>query len=468
MSHVEQTVAAGCDSDPAGRDEAGEPRYAVYPPLSRFHPGFGEHDYRQAARNSNADPIPRGLSLYVHIPAGCRQDSRAGPAPGGQRDYGKPGLYLEHLYREIEFVASLFDRDRPVVRLHFGAGTANYLDYGQTSELLESLARQFHLSRAAEREFGVALDAGLCTPDCVRLLAGHGFNRLSIRIRDVDHGDSRVADLHGGVERIRALLDAARDAGFRSTTLDLARLPGQSHGSLAGTLERVIALLPDRVVVGAFAQLQDGIGLEDRFDADVVPDAAVRRPMLEGTAQTLVAAGYRHIGMDLFARERDDLAHAQDEGKLWRDLQGYSALGACDLVGLGTGSISRIGCACSRNAGTVSGYYAALDAGCLPVERGLLMAEDDRIRADVIERLMCRGALDFAELEERHRIDVATYFATELASLRRLQVDHLIEITPRYLLVNSRGRYLLRIIAEHFDASRARLQARPGRCSPKL
>jgi len=190
--------------------------------------------------------------------------------------------------------------------------------------------------------------------------------------------------------------------------------------------------------------------------------------MWEMTAQTLGAAGYRHIGLDLFVRERDELARAQDEGELWRDLQGYSALGACDLVGLGMGSVSRIGCACTRNAATASGYYAALDAGRLPVERGLLMAEDDRIRADVIQRLLCRGALDFAELEERHRIDVATYFAAELARLHRLQGDGLVEITPRRLLVSSRGRYRLRIIAEHFDASPARLPARRVRSSPTL
>src|SRR5678816_4068606 len=99
----------------------------------------------------------------------------------------------------------------------------------------------------------------------------------------------------------------------------------------------------------------------------------------------LCEAGYVHIGMDHFAKPGDELAVAQRLGRLTRDFQGYSSGGECDLIGLGVSAIGKVGPTYVQNVKALDQYYAALDAGRLPVLRGLVLTPDDLIRRAVIQ-----------------------------------------------------------------------------------
>jgi oxygen-independent coproporphyrinogen-3 oxidase len=453
METITHPTAAQFDADLIARYDISGPRYTSYPAAPQFHTGFGETQLRAAARASNEDPIPRRLSVYVHVPFCMSPCFYCGCTRVITRDHGKSAIYLDHLYREIELTAPLFDRDRPLVQLHFGGGTPNFLDARQMGELLESIAQHFSFSHDAQREFGIELDSRFCGPDYVRMLAAHGFNRVSVGIQDFDPQVQHAVNRIQSVEQARAVLDAARECGFRSTSVDLIYgLPKQTLAKFARTLEQVIALAPDRIACYAYAHLPERFKAQRQIHAIDLPDAAVRLALLGLTVEMLVAAGYRHIGMDHFARPGDDLARAQDAGTLQRNFQGYSTHADCDLIGLGMSSISHVGANFSQNARDLIGYYAALDAGRLPVVRGLALDEDDLIRADAIQHLMCHGVLDIAAFEARHRLNFAMYFAAELQRLRELARDGLIAIEPGRILVSSRGRFLLRIIAMCFDA----------------
>lgn len=457
--------------DPAliARYDISGPRYTSYPTAPQFHAGFGEAQLREHARASNEDPIPQPLSLYVHVPFCMSPCFYCGCTRIITRERGKAGVYLDHLYREIEFVAPLFDRDRPLVQLHFGGGTPNFLDAAQMGELLDSLARHFSFSRDAEREFGIELDPRWCDADYVRALAPLGFNRVSVGIQDFDPAVQAAVNRIQSVEQTRAVLDAARASGFRSASVDLIYgLPKQTLANFSRTLDQVIALAPDRIATYSYAHLPERFKAQRQIVAADLPDAAMRLALLELTVGKLTAAGYRYIGMDHFALPGDDLARAQDAGSLQRNFQGYSTHADCDLIGLGMSSISHIGASFSQNARDLNGYYAALDAGRLPVVRGLALDEDDLIRADAIQQLMCHGTLDIVAFETRHRLDFARYFAAELTRLRELAREGLIAIEPRHLAVSPRGRFLLRIIAMCFDAHLQRPQAAEVRYSKAL
>ena len=124
---------------------------------------------------------------------------------------------------------------------------------------------------------------------------------------------------------------------------------------------------------------------------------------------------------------------------------------AGDLLGLGVSAISHIGNSFSQNPRDLAGWEEAIDRGHLPVWRGMRLDEDDRIRADVIQRLMCNGALDYHEISQRHVIDFEAYFADALQRLQPLAADGLIEFSANGFHATSRGRLLLRIIAMCFD-----------------
>lgn len=252
MITIAPSVAVQFDSELIARYDVPGPRYTSYPTAPNFRDDFNEDSFRAVARASNEDPIPRRLSLYMHVPFCASPCFYCGCTRVITRDRSKAGVYLDHLYREIEFVAPLFDRDRPLVQLHFGGGTPNFLDDAQMSELLESLARHFSFSRDAEREFGIELDPRWCGPDYVRMLAAHGFNRVSVGIQDFDPAVQAAINRIQSVEQTRAVLDAAKESGFRSTSVDLIYgLPKQTPENFRRTLEQVIALAPDRVATYA-------------------------------------------------------------------------------------------------------------------------------------------------------------------------------------------------------------------------
>src|SRR3569623_1869081 len=372
-----------CEFDPAlvARYDTSAPRYTSYPTAPHFHSGFREREYREFAARTNREATLRDLSLYLHVPFCFSPCFYCGCTRLITRDRTKAASYLQRLQHEIQLTAALFDRDRPVVQLHLGGGTPNFFDCDQMTVLLESLQRHFTLSPSQQREFGVELDPRYVPPGYVATLAALGFNRLSLGIQDFDPQVQAAVNRHQSVEQTAAVIAAARATGFRSVSVDLIYgLPRQSLEGFSATLSQVLALRPDRIAANSYAHLPGSFKAQQRIAAAELPDAATKLALLGMTVDTLVAAGYRYIGMDHFALAGDELVRAQDDGSLQRNFQGYSTHGHCDLIGLGMSSISRIGDSYSQNAKDLLGYYSALDHGRLPAAKGLALSADALIR----------------------------------------------------------------------------------------
>lgn len=441
------------DAELIARHDVSGPRYTSYPTVPQFRESFGEAELRAEARASNEDPIPRDLSLYVHVPFCFSPCFYCGCTRIITRDRVKAEQYLSHLYREIERIAPLFDHDREVVQLHLGGGTPNFLDAGQLRELVDILGRHFRLSRDGDREFGIELDPRSADPDYVRVLAGLGFNRLSVGIQDFDPAVQTAVNRIQSYADTAALLEAARSSGFRSVSVDLIYgLPRQTPESFAHTLDQVVALAPDRIAAYSYAHLPQLFKPQRQIETGDLPDPATKLALLGLTVDKLTQAGYVYIGMDHFARPTDELARAQRAGTLQRNFQGYSTHAECDIIGLGMSSISRVGNAYYQNAKDLLGYYAAIEAGGLPVIRGLTLSEDDRIRRALINELMCQGEVDMQVFGKRHGIDFDTYFVEAMQRMRALAADGLVMIEGAVLRITARGRLLTRQVAMPFDA----------------
>ncbi|WP_049621976.1 oxygen-independent coproporphyrinogen III oxidase [Frateuria defendens] len=446
---------AAPEFDPAlvARYDVDGPRYTSYPTAPHFHAGFDEAALCEAIRASNEEPIPRDLSLYLHVPFCASPCFYCGCNRVITRDPGKADAYLGHLCREIALTAPLFDRDRRVRQLHLGGGTPNFLDLPRLRVLMTNLARHFTLAGEGGREFGIELDPRYADGDYVRGLAGLGFNRLSVGIQDFDPAVQRAVNREQSVGETYAVIDAARDAGFASVSVDLIYgLPKQSPVGFGRTLSAVLALTPDRIAVYGYAHLPAMFKAQRQIHAADLPDAATRLALFGQALERLTGAGYVYVGMDHFARADDELVRAQRAGRLQRNFQGYSTHGDTDIVGLGASAIGRIGDSYSQNARDLPAYYAALDAGRLPVTRGRRLSEDDLLRREAIGQLMCHGELDTGAFGRRHGLIFACHFATALARLRPLADDGLVTFERGVIRVTPRGRLLLRIVAMCFDA----------------
>jgi oxygen-independent coproporphyrinogen-3 oxidase len=440
------------DADLLRRYDRPGPRYTSYPTAPQFHAGFGEAQLREQCRHSNEDPIPRRLSLYVHVPYCFSPCFYCGCNRVITRDLARGERYVEHLLLEIERTASLFDRDRDVVQLHFGGGTPNFLKPAQLGRIVESLDRHFHFSRSAERDFSIELDPRFLDPGDIDALAGIGFNRASLGVQDFDPEVQVAVNRIQGEDETRAVVEACRAAGMRSVNIDLIYgLPRQNATAFARTLDTVIAMHPDRLAVYGYAHLPSLFKAQRQIVEADLPDAETKLGLLQLAIGKLCGSGYRYIGMDHFALPGDDLARAQARGDLHRNFMGYTTHADCDLIGLGVSAVSHIGDSYSQNGRDLPIWETAIDQGRLPVWRGRHLDLDDVVRANIIQRLMCHGEIDIAAIERRHEIDFWTYFADALARLRPLAADGLVTLDEKRIVVTSRGRLLLRIIAMCFD-----------------
>lgn len=428
------------------------PRYTSYPTAPQFHEGFGEAEYRRAARRSHAPPA-RPLSIYVHIPF-CRSlcyYCACNKIVTSRRE--KAAEYLGYLEREIALQGALFDRSRRVGQLHLGGGTPTYLDDGQLARLFEALRSAFTLDASDDREFSIEVDPRTVGPDRIRFLRGLGFDRLSFGVQDFDPQVQLAVNRVQSVEQVGELLAAAREAGFRSVSVDLIYgLPLQTVESFGATLDRVVALRPDRVAAYSYAHLPDLVKGQRMIRPDDMPPPGRKFELLERTVERLTSAGYVYIGMDHFALPDDELTRARAEGTLQRNFQGYSTHAECDLIGLGVSAIGSVADTYSQNVKTLSAYTALLDEGRLPLHRGYRLTDDDKLRRDVITALMCYGRIDFERIERTHGIDFRAYFAASLEALAEPVSDGLVEIHDDALVLLPQGQLMMRNVAMAFDA----------------
>jgi oxygen-independent coproporphyrinogen-3 oxidase len=196
-----------------------------------------------------------------------------------------------------------------------------------------------------------------------------------------------------------------------------------------------------------------------RINDDDLPPPEVKLDILQATTERLTEAGWLYIGMDHFARPDDELARAQRDGTLYRNFQGYSTHADCDLIGLGVTSIGKVGKTYGQNRRELDAYYEDIDAGRLPVFRGIELNRDDEIRRDVITRLICHFRLEFADVERHWDIDFHDYFGRSLTKLEAMQQDGLLEVDGDGIGVRPKGRLLIRNICMAFDAY---LEAKQG------
>lgn len=448
---MDQTAAF--DPDLIRRYDRSGPRYTSYPTAVEFHDRFGEAEYRRACARSNESGRP--LSLYIHIPFCDTVCFYCACNKVATKDRSLAQPYLERVYRELRMQSALFATDRRVEQLHWGGGTPTFISRDQMQELMDHTRRCFRLAEDQVGEYAIEIDPREAKADTVTLLRDLGFNRMSLGIQDLDPAVQKAVNRIQTEQETLAVLEAARAEGFRSIGIDLIYgLPFQTPDGFSRTLERVIALAPDRLSVFNYAHLPQRFKPQRRIDAGDLPSPRAKLDILEATNRLLTDAGYVYIGMDHFARPDDELAAAQRNGSLYRNFQGYSTHADCDLIGIGASSIGKVDTSYSQNRRTLDEYYRDIDAGRLAVFRGIRLSRDDRIRRDVITRLICNLVLDFSAVEGAWDIEFADYFSAAMPRLSPMQEDGLLTLDDQGIRVLPKGRFLIRNICMVFDAYR--------------
>ena len=430
------------------------PRYTSYPPATHFSEGFDP-----SGREAEGTPP---LSLYFHLPFCSRQCLYCGCTNIVTADTSKSAEYLGYLERELRLRARRVAAGSRVVQLQLGGGTPTFFQPSEIARLGALVRENFPMAGSVEA--GVEIDPRSLTPEKVQALREAGFNRASLGVQDTD---PRVQKAIGRIQPLELVATAnrwLRESGMESVNIDLVYgLPAQTVESFSRTLEEAIALDPDRLAVYSYAHIPWIKPFQKHLEG-LLPDAETKLRLLRTAIETLTGAGYAYIGMDHFAKPGDSLARALRDGTLQRNFQGYSTHKGVELHGFGMSAISHAGGCYFQNQKALDGYYAALDAGRLPIARGYAMTADDRVRYHAIMRIMCDLFVDYDRLSDELGIDFRAYFRAEIDSLGDLEADGLVRREAGGLRVTPLGRLFVRVVAMRFDAY-LRNERRAGRYS---
>jgi len=326
-------------------------------------------------------------------------------------------------------------------------------------QLMDVTRQHFLLKDDDSGEYSIEVDPRETHSQTIKQLRELGFNRISLGLQDFDPAVQKAVNRIQSEEQTFSVLEAARAEGFRSTNIDLIYgLPLQSVATFADTLDKILAVEPDRFSIFNYAHMPNRFKSQRQINDAEMPSADVKLDILQMIGQKLTAAGYVYIGMDHFAKPDDELAIAQREGKLYRNFQGYSTHSDCDLVGLGITSIGRVGDAYIQNVKELDEYDQLISQNKLPVFKGFELDADDKLRRAVITQLICHFDLSFVDIEQKFSINFADYFTQEIKVLESMQVDGLINLSVEGIQVLPPGRLLIRNICMVFDKYLAQKQ----------
>lgn len=430
----------------AGLFQARAPRYTSYPPATQFRP-----DVDGALVGSWMDAVAPGtrMSLYVHVPF-CRRLCWFCAC----RTQGTPSMkpvhaYVDTLLTELRQLRRRLPEGVTLSRLHWGGGTPTLLTPALIRLLAGAIQDAFPL--AAGAEFSVEIDPSEIDAPRMEALAQSGMTRASIGVQDFDPEIQEAIGRPQSFAMTAAAVNLIRDHGIPGLNADiLYGLPYQTGTRMADTVQKLLALGPDRVALYGYAHVPWMSKRQVMIPDAALPDGEARLALFD-TARTLfLDDGFQAVGIDHFARPGDGLAVAAAQGRLRRNFQGYTDDEAQLLLGLGASSISRYPQGFAQNAPATGAYQAAVRAGLVPVTRGHAFRPEDGWRGRMIEALMCDFCIDLAEIEARFGLSRAAQ-ADVLAPLVQ-RFGTVIQITHDSLRITPEGRPLTRMIAQALDA----------------
>ncbi|MDE2199266.1 MAG: oxygen-independent coproporphyrinogen III oxidase [Rhodospirillales bacterium] len=421
------------------------PRYTSYPTAPLFDAGVDTETVR-----AWLGAIPPGIaaSLYLHVPFCKSLCWFCGCSTSVVRSVGALEHYAQALQSEMARVARHAGHRLAVRQIHWGGGTPTALPAPLMQAVTSALHRHFDIDAATE--IAIEIDPRTVPPaDELRAL---GITRASLGVQDFAEEVQAAIGRHQSFEQTRAAADAAREAGARSINLDLVYgLPHQSVASLERTIEAALELAPDRIALFGYAHVPWKEKRQQVLAERALPGTEERFAQQERAAAMLVEAGYVRIGLDHFARPGDSLTQALVAGAVRRNFQGYTTDDSEVLIGLGASAISRLPQGYAQNAHATAEYLAAIDAGGLATRRGRALAGEDRLRGQIIERIMCDLAVDVGGLAAASGVGLER-FDGSWPVLDRLAADGLVVRDGARLTVPEAARPFLRHVAGAFDA----------------
>ena len=425
------------------------PRYTSFPTAAQFHGGVGPVEHRAWLQELALNGATMAdATLYLHVPFCARLCWYCACHTSVVNRPESLEAYARALTREIDLVAAEAP-DLKIGSIQWGGGTPSQLGPARLAVVARHLAARFE--RRDGGETSMEPDPRFCDEALAATLREIGVGRVSFGIQDFDVEVQQAINRPQSFDETMDAMDRLSAVGIDRFNLDLVYgLPRQTCETLERTLDLVLDLGPDRIAVFAYAHVPWMKPRQGLIAADTLPGLAERAEMAMLVSDSLLSAGYLKVGLDHYALPPDPLARAAGNGRLRRSFQGYVAETKPWVVGPGASAISTLPSGYTQNTADARRYGALIDAGCFATTRGYALSAADRLRGEIIERLMCGFAVDLGEVCGRHGVSSKTFVA-EIEGLPALIDDGLVRCKGDRLEVTPFGQPLVRFVCAAFD-----------------
>ena len=431
------------------------PRYTSYPTAPHFSKAIGAKEY---AHWLAALPPEKPVSLYLHVPycrelcwyCGCNMKLAKKDAPVAQ--------YAQTLNREIDLLAGHLPGHMTISHLHWGGGTPTALVPDDLERAMQAVRANFNIT--ADAELAIESDPRTLTDEMIQRIGQLGFTRASFGVQEFDPEVQKAINRIQPPDMVRHSVVGLRAAGVAGINFDLIYgLPHQTVDTLLETIRLCVEMQPDRIALFGYAHVPWMAKKQRLIDEAALPGGEERLLQSQAAAVALIEAGYMAIGLDHFALPTDSMAQAAKAGSLRRNFQGYTTDRAETMLGVGSTSIGRTPSGYVQNLTETGAWTRAVEAGILPVAKGVALSKDDHLRGYVIERLMCNGEVDL-DAAARHVGASQDWYDLHEPELAILEADGLITRRAGRISMTEKGAPVVRVVAAVFDAYLAANTAR--------
>ena len=433
-------------TDLAKKYAAPVPRYTSYPTAPHFSPFTDKELY--GAWLQELDPA-KPVSLYLHVPFCNQMCWYCGCHTKITKKYAPIAEYADALRAEIRTIVKALPAKMRVSHIHWGGGTPSILSAEDFKSIMAMIDEHFEMLPDAER--AIEIDPRTADAAKIQALAEAGINRASLGVQDFNPVVQEAINRVQSFEMTADVVKALRANGIEKINFDLMYgLPLQGVADVIRTVELSHELKPDRVALFGYAHVPWMKTHMKLIHDEDLPGTDQRVQQAISAAEELVELGYVQIGLDHFAAPHDEMAIAHKARRLHRNFQGYTTDAADTLIGIGASSIGSLPQGYVQNVVPIGDYKKLVLNNGFSVAKGITVSTDDKIRRDVIERLMCDLTVDLFEVLAKHG-ETPEFFDEEIARLKSFQQDGLITIESGRVTVSEQGRYLVRTICAVFD-----------------
>ena len=424
------------------------PRYTSYPTAVEFNNSFKYYEYINKLKNTN-----KSLSLYFHFPF-CKSACYFCACNVVYTSSEKiKKRYIAYLKKELNILKDIINPDCFVEQIHFGGGTPTFYSALQLKSIIEEIKKTFK-NISKEAEISCEIDPRYFNEEQMKVLSQGGFNRLSFGVQDFNTKVQEAVNRSQSFEISQNSVYLARKYNMKSVNIDLIYgLPLQKLEDFKKTLEKIKIIDPNRIAVFNYAHVPWIKKSMQKIKQEELPSLNEKLNIFKYTIDYLNDNGYISIGMDHFAKSDDELFKAIKDGSLHRNFQGYTTKKNCTLIGVGLSSIGEGEDYYSQNFKDLKTYEKAIDAKQLPLDRGIKLNENDKIRKYIIMELMSNFKLDIKKFESKFtNINFKEHFKNSLKELKPLLDDGLVKIDDNYIKADKTGAMVIRNVAMVFDA----------------